>query len=143
MLSLDSSAQTIFNEFAFRLRCKCTKEQFQYNAKNKSYNYLIVDEGTGAMYKIITKKNSIYTNKKFMLELFKKETPGYNFREIIFKGYEAIIGKGAEVIDGNSLKTYLINFFSNNTFYTVTIYAFDYKDLENALNSFTNSITLK
>ncbi len=137
-----TNGQTLFKENAFTLKCKCSKEQYNYNNENKSYSYLFIDEGTGAMYKIITKTISANTDKNFMLNLFKNETPGYSFSESIYKGNNAIVGKGEEILNGTNMKTYLINFFIKDKFYTLSIFAFDNKDLENAYQSFSKSLIL-
>ncbi|HTO17481.1 MAG TPA: hypothetical protein VLZ83_17075 [Edaphocola sp.] len=142
LINKKSIGQTLFKENAFALNCKCSKEQYNYNKENKSYSYLFVDEGIGAMYKIITKTISANTDKNYMLNLFKNETPGYSFRETIYKGNKAIVGKGEEIINGTKMKTYLINFFTKDKFYTISIFAFDNKDLENAYQTFSKSLIL-
>ncbi len=136
-------SQKSINAQHFTLKCNCSLEENYYNSQNKSYKYSIVDESLGCMYLVLTKEVSTSVDKKQMLDLYKNETPGYKFTNTTFKGFTAIKGKGKETLNGMQFKTYIINFFSDKVFYTITIYAFSDEDLEKAYKVFVNKINLK
>lgn len=141
--SINTFAQKSINGKHFTLNCNCSVEEDVYNNINKSYKYSIVDDAIGCLYLISTKEVPPSTDKKYMLDLFYKETPGYNFATTTFKGYASIKGKGTETINGSKFKTYLFNFFTEKVFYTITIFAFSDDDLENAYRTFAQKIILK